>query len=230
MLTITGLTKAFGGRRVLDGVDLDIRAGENVALLGANGSGRRRCCAASSAWHGRTPARLRSVASISPATRSVRGATSAICRRSLFSADADRARDARRRRTAARRESRGRGSRAGRVRTNGPRTRASATFRVESASAWRWPWLFCPTPICICSTNRRPTSTRWRHGCSSSARRRSPATDGHCCSRRTSRPTSSPRQARRAAAQRPRRGRQRRRIRGAALRAHARARDMGKWS
>jgi ABC-type multidrug transport system ATPase subunit len=40
MLTLTGLTKTFGERRVLDGLDLEIRAGESVALLGANGSGK----------------------------------------------------------------------------------------------------------------------------------------------------------------------------------------------
>ena len=40
MLTLTALTKTFGGRRVLDGVDLEIGAGESVAMLGANGSGK----------------------------------------------------------------------------------------------------------------------------------------------------------------------------------------------
>jgi ABC-type multidrug transport system ATPase subunit len=40
MLTIAGLKKSFGDRRVLDGLDLEIRAGERVALVGANGSGK----------------------------------------------------------------------------------------------------------------------------------------------------------------------------------------------
>ncbi len=40
MLTLTGIRKAFGGRRVLDGLDLHIDSGESVALVGANGSGK----------------------------------------------------------------------------------------------------------------------------------------------------------------------------------------------
>lgn len=40
MLMLTGVTKSFGDRRVLDRVGLDIEAGESVALLGANGSGK----------------------------------------------------------------------------------------------------------------------------------------------------------------------------------------------
>jgi len=40
MLTVSGLTKSFGSRRVLEGLDLTIAAGESVAMLGANGSGK----------------------------------------------------------------------------------------------------------------------------------------------------------------------------------------------
>jgi len=40
MLTLTGITKAFSGRRVLDRLDLEIGGGESVAMLGANGSGK----------------------------------------------------------------------------------------------------------------------------------------------------------------------------------------------
>jgi ABC-type multidrug transport system ATPase subunit len=40
VLIIRALTKSFAGRRVLDVLDLDVVAGESVALLGANGSGK----------------------------------------------------------------------------------------------------------------------------------------------------------------------------------------------
>jgi iron(III) transport system ATP-binding protein len=39
-LVISGITKSFGGRRVLDGVDLDIAAGSIVAALGPSGGGK----------------------------------------------------------------------------------------------------------------------------------------------------------------------------------------------
>ena len=40
MLTVTGLTKSFGERLVLDRLALDVAPGESVALLGANGCGK----------------------------------------------------------------------------------------------------------------------------------------------------------------------------------------------
>lgn len=40
MLTVTGLTKAFGGRTVLAGLDLQVAGGEVVALVGPNGAGK----------------------------------------------------------------------------------------------------------------------------------------------------------------------------------------------
>ena len=39
-LRTTGLTKSFGGRTVVRGVDLDIASGEVVGLLGPNGAGK----------------------------------------------------------------------------------------------------------------------------------------------------------------------------------------------
>jgi phosphonate transport system ATP-binding protein len=39
-LSIRDLRKSFGSRVVLDGIDLDVRRGEFVAVLGANGSGK----------------------------------------------------------------------------------------------------------------------------------------------------------------------------------------------
>jgi phosphonate transport system ATP-binding protein len=39
-LAVRGLRKHFGSRLVLDGIDLEVRRGELVAILGANGSGK----------------------------------------------------------------------------------------------------------------------------------------------------------------------------------------------
>lgn len=39
-IQLTGLSKAFGARRILDGIDLRVRRGEFLALLGASGSGK----------------------------------------------------------------------------------------------------------------------------------------------------------------------------------------------
>ncbi|MGH7185305.1 MAG: ATP-binding cassette domain-containing protein, partial [Pseudomonadota bacterium] len=40
MLKLEGVTAQYGKSRVLQGVDLEVRAGEAVALLGRNGVGK----------------------------------------------------------------------------------------------------------------------------------------------------------------------------------------------
>ena len=40
MIEVAGLRKAYGGRTILDGIDLTVRPGELVALLGPNGAGK----------------------------------------------------------------------------------------------------------------------------------------------------------------------------------------------
>ena len=40
LLRVSGLTKRFGANEVLRGIDLDVRQGERIAILGASGSGK----------------------------------------------------------------------------------------------------------------------------------------------------------------------------------------------
>jgi ABC-2 type transport system ATP-binding protein len=57
MITITGLNKSYGGRRVLNGLDLTARPGEVTLLVGANGCGKtttlRQLCGLSAPDAGR---------------------------------------------------------------------------------------------------------------------------------------------------------------------------------
>ncbi len=39
-LSLRGITKAFGGNQILDGVSLDVGAGEFIALVGPSGCGK----------------------------------------------------------------------------------------------------------------------------------------------------------------------------------------------
>ena len=54
-IEVSGVSRAFGGFQALRDVDLEVRPGELIALLGPSGSARRRCCASSPGSRATTP-------------------------------------------------------------------------------------------------------------------------------------------------------------------------------
>lgn len=50
LITINQVQKYYGDNHVLKGVDLDIDMGQVISIIGRSGSGKARCCAASTAW------------------------------------------------------------------------------------------------------------------------------------------------------------------------------------
>ena len=45
MIQISGLRKSFGGKPVLEGVDLVVKQGESLCVIGQSGRARAACCA-----------------------------------------------------------------------------------------------------------------------------------------------------------------------------------------
>ena len=58
-IEVRNLVKKFHGQTVLHGIDLDVKPGEVVAIIGPSGSGKRRCCAALICWSNRRRAPLK---------------------------------------------------------------------------------------------------------------------------------------------------------------------------
>ena len=58
-ITIRGLTKGYAGRNAVDGLDLDIHAGECFALLGPNGAGKTTTVEICEGYRGRDAGEVR---------------------------------------------------------------------------------------------------------------------------------------------------------------------------
>ena len=50
MIKIEHLSKNFGDLEVLKDINLEVKEGEVVCIIGPSGSGRAPCCAASTSW------------------------------------------------------------------------------------------------------------------------------------------------------------------------------------
>jgi ABC-type branched-subunit amino acid transport system ATPase component len=47
LLTVRGLQAGYDARLIVDGIDLDVQAGEIVTMIGPNGAGKSTCSRAS---------------------------------------------------------------------------------------------------------------------------------------------------------------------------------------
>ena len=56
MITLSGVTKSFGDRPILRGVDFAIAAGEVACLIGPSGSGKSTILRTINGWNGTTAA------------------------------------------------------------------------------------------------------------------------------------------------------------------------------
>jgi hypothetical protein len=77
-IEVRNISKRFGDQALRQCQNLDIPAGELVALLGPRAAARPRCCASSPGWNGRTGQRCSSTAK-TPPTPTCASATSASC-------------------------------------------------------------------------------------------------------------------------------------------------------
>ena len=56
VISVRDVVVSYGGRRVLDGINLDVNQGETMVLLGGSGSGKSTFLRRSSVWSNRNPA------------------------------------------------------------------------------------------------------------------------------------------------------------------------------